>query len=93
MNLKELEKTHIREDSIREMTENAFDEMLCFQNMYQAYKMAARGKRSKKEVIDFELDLSHNIWEIIRQMEDKSYRIGGYHKFMIYDPKQRETGT
>lgn len=72
------------------MTENAFDEMLCFQNMYQAYKMAARGKRSKKEVIDFELDLSHNLWELIRQMEDKTYRIGGYHKFMIYDPKKRE---
>lgn len=38
----------------------------------------------------FELNLSRNLWELIEQMEDKMYRIGGYHKFMIYDPKERE---
>ncbi|MCR5791022.1 MAG: reverse transcriptase [Lachnospiraceae bacterium] len=52
--------------------------------------MAAAGKRDKQEVIDFELDLSRNLWEIIHQMEDKTYRVGGYHRFMIYDPKERK---
>lgn len=72
------------------MTEDAFKEMTSFQNMYQAYKKAAACKRSKKEVVEFELNLSHNLWELVHQMEDKTYRIGGYHKFMIYDPKERE---
>ena len=64
--------------------------MLDFQNMYRAYRRAAAGKRDKQEVIDFELDLSRNLWEIIHQMEDKTYRVGGYHRFMIYDPKERK---
>ena len=72
------------------MTEDAFKKMTSFQNMYQAYKKAAACKRSKKEVVEFELNLSHNLWELVHQMEDKTYRIGGYHKFMIYDPKERE---
>ncbi|MBQ6639325.1 MAG: RNA-directed DNA polymerase [Lachnospiraceae bacterium] len=71
------------------MENNAFDAMLDFQNMYRAYRRAAEGKREKQEVIDFELDLSRNLWEIISQLEDKTYRVGGYHKFMIYDPKKR----
>ena len=72
------------------MENNTFDAMLDFQNMYRAYRRAAAGKRDKQEVIDFELDLSRNLWEIIHQMEDKTYRVGGYHKFMIYDPKERK---
>ena len=54
------------------MEKNAFDAMLDVQNMYRAYRRAAAGKRNKQEVIDFELDLSRNLWEIINQMEDKS---------------------
>lgn len=72
------------------MDENAFEAMTSFSNMYQAYRMAARGKRWKNEVVSFELDLSRNLWELVRQMEDKTYRIGGYRKFLIYDPKKRE---
>lgn len=72
------------------MQENAFEEMLSFPNMYEAYKRAASCKRSKREVIEFELNLSSNLWELIEQMKKKTYRIGGYHKFMIYDPKERQ---
>ncbi|MBQ9199191.1 MAG: group II intron reverse transcriptase domain-containing protein [Lachnospiraceae bacterium] len=68
----------------------SFDAMTDFQNMYQAYKKTAAGKRNKQEVIDFELELAHNLWDIIKQMKDKTYRVGGYHRFMIYDPKERE---
>ena len=67
--------------------------MLDFQNMYRAYRRAAAGKRDKHEVIDFELDLSRNLWEIIRQMEDKTYRVGGYHKFRNEGSKRSPSGT
>ena len=75
----------------RKMEDHAFDAMLDFRNMYQAYKRASRSKHSKQEVIDFELDLSRNLWSIIRQMEDKTYRVGGYHRFMIqwYEVSQK----
>ena len=72
------------------MEKGAFDAMLDFQNMYRAYKRAARSKRDKPEVIEFETDLPRSLWGIISRMEDRTYRVGGYHKFMIYDPKKRE---
>jgi len=75
---------------VNRVDEHAFDAMTDFGNMYQAYKRAATGKRSNGDVIEFELNLSRNLWAIINQMEDKTYRVGGYHKFMIYDPKERE---
>ena len=56
----------------------------------KGYKRAARSKRDKPEVIEFETDLPRSLWGIISRMEDRTYRVGGYHKFMIYDPKKRE---
>ena len=72
------------------MEENAFDAMLDFQNMYEAYRRTASGKRNKSETAAFEINLSGNLWGIIEQMKNRTYRVGGYHKFMIYDPKKRE---
>ena len=52
--------------------------------------MAARCKRTKTEVIEFELNLAENLWTLHDALESKRYRPAGYHRFMIYDPKKRE---
>lgn len=53
--------------------------------------MRARlSKRHKKEVIQFEMNLSENLWKLHYDLKYGRYRVGGYHKFMIYDPKERE---
>lgn len=70
------------------MTE--YEKIYQFDNLYQAYKMAARCKRTKIEVIKFELNLAENLWSLHNELESKTYHSGGYHKFMIYDPKERE---
>lgn len=69
------------------MTE--YETIYRFDNLYRAYKAAARCKRSKNEVVEFELNLAENLWSLHDELENKTYRSGGYHKFMIYDPKQR----
>ncbi len=51
---------------------------------------ARKSKRFKKEVIEFELNLSKNLWALHYDLLYGKYKIGGYHKFMIYDPKERE---
>lgn len=61
-----------------------------FENLYRAYKMAARCKRSKTEVIEFELNLAENLWALHDELKAKTYRPSPYHRFMIYDPKRRE---
>ena len=70
------------------MTE--YEKIYEFDNLYRAYKMAVRCKRSKREVIEFELNLANNLWTLHDALKNKSYHPSPYHRFMIYDPKERE---
>lgn len=67
-----------------------YDGVISFENLYKAHRRARLGKRHKKEVIDFELNLSENLWKIHNELKYQEYEVGEYHKFMIYDPKERE---
>ncbi len=66
-------------------------EKICdFQNLYHAHKEARCGKRHKKDVVEFENNLSQNLWTIKTSLENESYKIAGYNKFLIFEPKERE---
>ena len=67
-----------------------YEKIYAFDNLYRAYKMAARCKRSKAEVVRFELNLAQELWALHDRLEARNYRPSGYHHFMIYDPKRRE---
>ena len=61
-----------------------------FSNIYRAYRQTAKGRHKKAEVIRYETNLHMQLWWLCQRLEYRRYRIGGYHKFMIYDPKERE---
>lgn len=61
-----------------------------FSNIYQAYRGTAKGKRHRSEVIQYENNLHVQLWWLQQRLEQHSYHIGTYQKFMIYDPKERE---
>ncbi|GHU55100.1 hypothetical protein AGMMS49975_16440 [Clostridia bacterium] len=42
------------------MNMGQYDEMCSFENLYNAHKVARLGKRDKKEVIEFEMNLAAN---------------------------------
>ncbi|MDL2238422.1 reverse transcriptase/maturase family protein [Christensenellaceae bacterium OttesenSCG-928-K19] len=67
-----------------------FENVCDFDSLYRAHQKARLGKRHKQDVIAFEMDLANNLWNIKRRLEDGSYRVGGYKRFTIYDPKTRE---
>lgn len=67
-----------------------YEKIYQFESLYQAYKATIKGKRDKKDVIQFELDLSNQLWKLHDELQMKQYRIGNYHCFQIYDPKKRE---
>jgi len=48
-----------------------------------------RGKRSRKDVQEFEWRLEENIFALQRELASGSYRHGPYSAFTICDPKQR----
>lgn len=67
-----------------------YENIISFENLYKAHRVARLGKRHKKEVVLFEANLSQNLWELHYDLKYGKYRPGGYHRFMIYDPKERE---
>jgi len=66
-----------------------YDAMCDFQNLYKAHRAARKGKRGKREVINFELNLSQNLCDLQRQFEERSYLPKGYTEFKVYEPKER----
>ncbi len=67
-----------------------FDKIISFDSLYKAHRRARLGKRWKKEVIEFEMHLSENLWALHYDLLYEKYQVGRYHTFMIYDPKERE---
>lgn len=68
-----------------------YKEIMCdFNNIYQAYKLAHRGKSEDKEVIEFDKNKMYNLNKILRLLEKKEWnKIFVYYRFILYDPKKR----
>ena len=70
--------------------DNLFDSVTCFDNLYQAYRQAAKGKRGNNEAVAaFEIDLEAHLLQLQRELQTGRYRPGAYHSFHIRDPKHR----
>lgn len=69
------------------MTE--YEKICDFQNLYKAHTRARRGKRSNKEVVEFELNLASNLTALAKSLEEGSYLVSGYYTFTVHDPKDR----
>lgn len=66
-----------------------YEKIFDFQNLYKAHTAARKGKRNTREVIDFEMNLSENLTLLSEELKKKTYKIKGYYRFSIYDPKYR----
>ena len=66
-----------------------YDELCSFENLYRAHKAARKGKRHKREVIEFEVNLAENLCQLQRELQARTYRQRGYYHFMVYEPKAR----
>lgn len=60
-----------------------------FENLKQAFRKAARGKRSKLDVAAFEFNLESELFQLQEELETQSYRPGAYTSFTIREPKRR----
>ena len=59
------------------------------ENLQEAFLKAARGKKGKREVIKFRVDLQKNLLSLRKTLLSGEARIGDYHYFKVYDPKER----
>ena len=68
---------------------NVFYQNLTFEKMLQAHFRARKHKGYKNELIKFEFNLENNLINIIQNLEQKTYRLGKYFTFKVYEPKER----
>lgn len=66
-----------------------YREIISWNNLYFAFKKAAKGKRGHPNVANFEYNLEENLLELQKELIDESYCPGKYHSFYIHEPKKR----
>ena len=58
-------------------------------NLYRAYRKAAKGKRGRPAAAGFEYQLEDNLVHLQEELAAETYRPGQYASFTIHEPKRR----
>lgn len=66
-----------------------FDHLCSWDNLYLAYRLAAKGKRGRAAAASFEYRLEDNLFQLQRELRAQTYRPGAYTSFYIHEPKRR----
>lgn len=75
------------------MIENRFNEVFSFENLYKAHLKARLSKRDKKSIVKYEMELISNLYDLYKKIQNGTYNIGVYSKFIVYEPKKRQIQT
>ena len=68
---------------------NLFDKIISLENLMLSWEKFRRGKTGKPDVQKFEFNLEENIFNLHRDLKNKTYIHGEYDGFYITDPKTR----
>ena len=68
---------------------HTYNDTITMENLLAAWEGFLRGKRHKKDVMEFETRLSENIATLHRDLLRKTYVHGPYSEFHVSDPKPR----
>lgn len=66
-----------------------FEDIISLDNLLLAWREFIRGKRNKRDVQEFSLNLMANILSLHHDLANHTYNHGGYQAFNISDPKPR----
>lgn len=68
---------------------NLYSAITSFANLHEAWRKAAKGKRSIATVASFEYALEDELFALQRELLTQHYQPGAYRSFYIQDPKLR----
>ena len=68
---------------------HGYDNIISTENLLEAWKEFRSGKKSRKDVQEFELYLMKNIFSLHQDLVSKTYKHSHYEAFNISDPKPR----
>jgi hypothetical protein len=66
-----------------------YEQICSFENLYEAYIEARKNKRFRGDVLEFTANLEENLYDIQRELMNKTYHEGEYRKFYVYFPRKR----
>ncbi|MDO9231112.1 MAG: hypothetical protein Q7U36_01360 [bacterium] len=69
---------------------HTFNDIICLENLLLAWKEFVCGKKQKKDVQEFSLQLMDNIFSLHFELSNHTWKHGGYQAFKINDPKPRD---
>jgi len=67
-----------------------YSEIVSVDNLLLAWEEFVKGKRDKRDVQQFQLNLMDNIFSLHHDLVSFKYRHGGYKAFKVFDPKPRD---
>lgn len=66
-----------------------FPHIVSWENLWQAYSKAARGKRGKSAAATFEFKAADHLLDLQAELQGGEYQPGAYQHFVIHEPKRR----
>ena len=75
------------------MITKTFEEVFSYEALYRAHVQGRAGKRSKRPVVRFEINMTERIYDLYTRLQNGTYKIGNYHSFVVYEPKKRQIQT
>lgn len=73
----------------RILFEHSYEDIISMENLLEAWQEFVRGKRSRRDVQEFERHLMTNLFSLHGRLANGTYRHGAYEAFIISDPKTR----
>lgn len=70
-------------------THDLYSEICSWENLWNAYHKAAKGKWFRPEVAKFAMNLEENLISIQNELIYQTYKVGRYREFFVYEPKKR----
>ncbi len=70
--------------------DHTFENIICLENLLEAWKEFEKGKKNRKDVQIFQMRLMDNIFSLHSDLLNHTYKHGAYQAFKINDPKPRD---
>jgi len=67
-----------------------YERVCSFENMYEAFRKAAKGKSLRLDCAGFAYNREQEIFKLQSELLDGTYRHGPYREFEVNDPKRRQ---
>ncbi len=67
-----------------------YDDIISVENLLTSWQEFLKGKRKRKDVVLFSMNLMDNIYSLHDDLKNKKYQHGAYVAFKINDPKPRD---